>query len=721
MPTYDDNPLYNLGNAAALAGMAGFDDFQDQSGGVDPEFDATLRDVAPDEGDERLSHLFTKGGDGLPSYVDQGIMGGSLAAPESVQVEQSAVLPDSMKTGSSVGVSASGRGFSQEKAKQIDKRDKLLNRDLAAADATAQSQFAGAQPALDTAKESAMSAAESITGAQVQKITGEALAAQRLAEINTQFAMAEEEINAHYTSKQNQAQADYVQALSDFRASRVDPNQLWKDMSGGERFGTLVAAFAHDYLGSKGIKTSAMQSINMAIDRNIAAQEYAIKTKGEVTQGFKTLWDMQRAQSQSDAEARGRVRGFMLESVKQGITANMAQYEAGLATAQGQAALAKIDEAYAQNLIEVYKEIAKNTAQLRGQAIQWNAQKLDAANAAWANSLRSQELNFQKKKYEDEKNKADAIKAGDFVVDPETGKNRWVFKPGVSEKTKDRVKEAMEGTAEVNEVMKEIRALAAETGSKPDLLYDTRVMNQKTRQIEAMRVRLAHAMVKANGEKATDKDVQQYLKSLPVETWLTNGGVDEILAYTHKTALKPAEFAIQQHTFDVPEGAQIDAPKTRPFEGAATDAENAGRKEPDSIVKEANKALTRPDQNEKATKADLDKVRNLTKVEPMARFKEFNRERKAPRDMTKTDAVVIGLADEARGGNMDALTTLEKWAETHEMARWEMMQIRDESTVKPKDREYRMAQEAGIIPGGQSRGDGSSFPAYTGPTKRKKK
>ena len=695
-PNSAADPLLQLAGLGSMAEITGFDDFQAQGGGVDPGFDNALEGSPAPQ---------------LPSFNPQtedhpGFMAGGLSAPSPVGLPSAPEsLPMRSKVGGTdshgFGVSASGRGFSAAKSAQIDKLDVPLNRDLAAVTDMASHQMDPALEAQGVAKRSGVDAVEAQTKAAVDKISGEALAAQRLSAVNQEFALAEEQINAHYTSKQNQAQMDYVQALNDFRASRVDPSQLWKNMSGGEQIGTLVSAFVHDFLGAKGIKTSAMASLNAAIDRNIASQEYAIKTKGEVAQGFKTLWDMQRSQSQSDAEARARVRGFMLESVKQNITANMSQYEAGLATAQGKAALAKVDEEYAKNLVTVYKEIAQNTNQLRGQAIQWNVAKLNARNEAWANSIRANELKQKKKEYDElnaEKKKLQIAQLkGNAIVNPETNMMQWTFKEGVSPDTKKRVNESLEGGVELNKSMEELRALNRKIGAVPDGIAKTRLMPEMVRKANAIRYSLAHSMVKANGEKATDKDVDHYIMGLPLETFMTNGGVETILAYSHKRGLEPSRTMVQLYTDELPE--PIPQHKSRPFEGAYQDAKSTsdGREPENTPVTVAQVHLASPSGEEPANQATVDAVRSMTKVEPVARVTEFYKDtlkdtkRKAPRqaDYTNGQIVVAGLGDAARSGDTKAIDELEKWARNEDpagiMAKWELDQMKKESSLPSKE------------------------------------
>lgn len=475
---------------------------------------------------------------------------------------------------SSIGASASGRGFSEKKAGQLDKRDALLQRDLAQADAQAN---AAGQPLLNAeaaARTSQREAAVGMAKANIDKITADGHAARFFADLQDDFARTEQEADMAAKAQSTQAKMDYTAALADFRSSKVDPNQLWNNMGGANQFGTLVSVFVHDFLGVKGMHTSAMDTLNKAIDRNIDAQVQGIKVKGEVAEGFKSLWYMQRNQAASDAEARARVKGFLLESAKQNVIANMAKYQSGLATAQGQAALAAIDKEYAKNLVDIYKHIDQNAVSLRGQATQYNIAKMNAANESWANSIRAMDAKTNRMRAENEQKKQEKIAPPEPLVNPATGKVEWIFRPGnsYSDVEKKTVRETLIHTAEFNSSMEELRAMARKLPAEPDLMKGTRFSPEENRRYDALQYRLAHAAVKANNERATEQDVAQYLKSFPRETWLTRGGVETILADMHQAKIDPAFRYVQQYAVDVPDDAIPGGAQGRPFAGSYADA-----------------------------------------------------------------------------------------------------------------------------------------------------
>jgi hypothetical protein len=526
-----------------------------------------------------------------------GFMQGGLTPPE-VPAEYAeptvpnVQLPTTLKAGQSVGMgqSQSYGGFSPTQYGAVSKADADLYRQYGIAEQTANESGQGLLDANRVYTDKAAAAQEAVNEATTEQVTAAGHQASFMQQLQDGFATDEMAENMKAKAAGDQAKAEYLAAIADLRASKVNPAQLWDNMSGGGKFGMLVTAFVHDFLGVKGIKTSAMDTLNKAIDRNIDAQIQGIKTKGEVAEGFKSLYYMQRNQSASDAEARARVRGFLLEGAKQHVIANMAKYEAGLATAQGQQAIAAIDKEFLKNYVDIQKHIDSNVVALKNQALDLHKAKLHASVQNYATSVQARMAALAEKKYEDEKNAAGGYEESDYIFNPETNKGEWVFKRGkdVTAPIKKEVKDRIIGIAEVNKAVGELRELNRKLPAGFDATQGTRLSNEDERKYEAIRLRLAHAMVKANGERATEQDVQQYLKSLPRSTWFTNGGVDSILGYTQKAALEPGYEYIRQYANDVPQAHQPTGATGMPFAGAYTDAKNVASGEANRTTHDQN-------------------------------------------------------------------------------------------------------------------------------------
>lgn len=476
------------------------------------------------------------------------------------------------KVGGEVGVSSSGKGFSANKAQQIDAAmTPGYQGDLARADAAANAWDQGGFDILKQAHDHETAAAKGVADATIAKIQEEGHQANLMAGLQDTFARDEQEAELRAQAQSQVAMNNYMAALADFRATKIDPGQWWGNLPTSAKVGTLASVFVHDFLGVKGMHTSAMDTLNAAIDRNINAQVQNLHTKGEVAEGFKSLWYMQRHQAASDAEARVRVRGLMLEGMKQQVIAHMSQFDAGLASAQGQAAIAALDEASAKNFIELQKHIDANKVALRQQATAWNVAKMNNAQEGWANAIRAKQLDLEAKKFAASQQKGMQMPS-DFIINPETNKAEFVARPGTRPETVDKAKEVVINATGFTKALSELRAFERSLPPTFDPLVGTRLSNEQQREYDALVTQLAHNLVHANGEKATDQDVVDFKKSIPMDTYFTNGGVARILAATQSRGLVQPQAWIQQYFDDVPKQYQFEGPKGELFAGTKADA-----------------------------------------------------------------------------------------------------------------------------------------------------
>jgi hypothetical protein len=345
----DPNDLYNLAAQAGLTGEApqGFDD--QSMNPATPSYADYIGNSAPP--DSYKAGGFTDE-DVMAAFVPEAAQ--SAAAPPVSPQEPPLKVGEKTKA----GFSSSTSGFSDKKNAAVRKGpgaalDNRLAGIQAEGDATEaerdQRVITGANEEAQAAHGEAVATANQITANGHQKAI--------LASLEQNHDAKTEAMVTQGMNEANETKAKYVAAMNDFRAARVNPSQLWGDMTGGQQFGMLVSAFAHDFLQAKGIKTSSMDTLNKAIDRNIDAQVTAINQKGKVADGFKTLWEMQTADSHSMLEARTRMKGFMLDSFKTATEAYMAQFDSQLATAKGRTAVAKIDSELAKTLNEIGQHV----------------------------------------------------------------------------------------------------------------------------------------------------------------------------------------------------------------------------------------------------------------------------------------------------------------------------------------------------------------------------
>lgn len=520
-----ENDIYGLAAQSGVLPAAdpGTNYFQD----IGPSASAPQQSLDPILGsltdEDVLAHFVPQTQEGpvtQPSQVDQ--LQFNAPAP-------AASTPTKVKVGKDVTT----KGYSEAKNQQIARGpgarlDNTIRgiEDRGAAEAEADS----ALPREAAAAEKTAALGESQAEANYRLAEGKFKGLQ--AQIFRNYDLQTEKVIAEEQAKAQTAKASYVAALNDFRAARVNPAQLWDNMSGGEQVGMMAAAFVQDFLGAKGIHTSAMATFNKAIDRNIDAQVKAIETKGRAAEGFKALWDMQMAESSSKEEARLRMRGFMLDTMKTAIESNMSQYSAALATAKGQTALAKID----QELVKTINEVNKHQDAVTGQRIQQALTRYGdelQASTAYARIKADKEIA--------ELNRKAAKGPGDpyegLVFDTtESGNGKPIaqFNADVDPTTKREFLEKQATSSKLIRLSREYQSLLLKNKNQ-GLLGGTRWQDSDTAKLRNVAYEILNTRIKMQtGAAMSEPEAKRIKTAVPEALFGTQFNVREVVAQTQK-------------------------------------------------------------------------------------------------------------------------------------------------------------------------------------------
>ncbi len=307
-----------------------------------------------------------------------------VADPASQEPQQVAPSTPSPQLGSAgAKVSASGYSPSANAAIQAGPK-KGVEAGLARDRAQVESEFAPLVKESHEATQAAIDAELKVHNIESDKLRATAESKLKIAAANKEFMVKEQAAVDNARAEADHSHAEYRAALADYSASKVNPKQLWENAGAGGQFAMMVTAFAHDFLGAKGIETSGLKTINTAIQNNINAQLENIRKKENVAQGFKQLWDMQRAQSATDAEARQRMQGFYLAALSNGIEAQLGGYDSDLALAKGQAAKAKLMEEQVKNDLLVRQHIDTSANQRATNRVHMYSAELSASSAKYS-------------------------------------------------------------------------------------------------------------------------------------------------------------------------------------------------------------------------------------------------------------------------------------------------------------------------------------------------
>jgi hypothetical protein len=473
----------------------------------------------------------------VPGYMAQDSEPGADAPPspapsEPVTSPGPQPVTTKVKAGSSVGTS----GFSAGKNAQVRRGPgSALDQRIAAINAAAPEQAAAAVAPFQEATDAQQAAAQLEIDATAKHILAEGHQKKLLADLQNQYDGQTNELIATEQGRAQEAKANYVSALNEFRAARGNPAQLWDNMSGGEQLGTLAVAFVQDFLGSQGIHTSAMSTLNKAIDRNIDAQVRAIQQKGQVAEGFKTLWDMQMAESSSMEETRKRMRGFMLESAKTAIESHMSQFDAALATAKGQAMIAKLDQELAKNIFDVNKHQDAMTSARINQELQRYGDELRASMESARISVAREANRIERDKMKAQQGPGDPYAGLIFdTSDSGQGAARWEFNSDIKDSARDKYRESQASTDHITKLSREYQSLARQFGQH-GLTSGTRWSDDKTERLRAIAGEITQLRALAlTGKAANETELKMIKSATPQDLFAGRLNIAPVIAQTER-------------------------------------------------------------------------------------------------------------------------------------------------------------------------------------------
>lgn len=465
-----------------------------------------------------------------------------------------------LKAGMSAGTSVSG--YSQAANTAIHQGPgTALDKKLAGDQAQATQRYS---PIID---EQQRAAHEEIEGARQ---TSDVLSQQALVkgELHTRLAAANQDFAAKEQGAIEKSQAEaassmasYRLALADYAASKVNPSDLWDHAGAAGQVGMMATAFAHDFLGARGIKTSGLDTINQAIKNNIDAQLANIAAKKNVTEGFKALWEMQRQQSSSDAEARKRMHGFYLSSIGDEIEAKLSSYDSKLALAQGQTAKAKILEAQAKNNLEVQKDIDTAANARATNDVHAYSAELSASSARYAANAHIEAAKIAA-------GKKDSPLANLFIDTSKSGDNTAIrrFLPGVTPDAQRKIQENYDNTATTASQIQDLVEIQQKLGAAiptGNVGLINKLQGEGQRAAEQLRTIVrTNLLYDSSGKAINEQEMKNFDNMVSKNDWWTNGDNTRNLAILAKSKLDRIKANVSGSSYEIPEGDPAHGLKT---------------------------------------------------------------------------------------------------------------------------------------------------------------
>lgn len=451
------------------------------------------------------------------------------------------------------GAKLSQQGFSPAAFQQIQKSGKGLQgkiaNDQAGVEAGYAPLFAQEQGAINQGAKAAASSAE----AESNKALATADANRQIAQERFKFQEREQQALAQARVQSDAAMQNYRASLADFAASGVNPKQLWESGGTVGQFEMIGTAFLHDFLAAKGIQTSGMDTLKDAIKNNINAQVHNMQHKQDVAAGFKSLYDMQRAQSATDTEARQRMFGFYLEAFANQVQGKMGQYDSDLALSKGQAAIAKLREEAVKNDFAVRAHIETTKQQAAKNQIDLYGHELAAASAKV-----SAEAHIKAAEIAAGKGQHSPLE--DIVFDREGAAYR-MFLPGTPGDKKHDLRTQTGKLGETAANLEKLIQLQTEIGKvmpTGDVAVLKKLQGEASRTAELLRNVTKMGIIYDNsGKQINEQEVKLYDEIVSKNDWFTNGANVRTLGTLVKSILDKNDKVLQSVSIEIPKDSSL--------------------------------------------------------------------------------------------------------------------------------------------------------------------
>lgn len=626
----------------------------------------------------------------------------AVTSPEQVpEGGPSNAAPQALAPGQSLGVGAkvSAQGYSPEAYAQIQKNHTGLDKKIDQERLLAAQPYAGLQAQGAEASSEAQQAALHEANIESQKLAATSDAKLQIASAQKDFMAKEQAAVDNSKAEADAAKLQYRAALADYAAAKVNPGQLWEASGAGGQFAMIATAFAHDFLGAKGIQTSGLDSINKAIQNNINAQLENMRKKGDVAQGFKQLWDMQRAQSTTDTEARQRMNGFYLAALSNQIESKLGGYDSQLALAKGQAAKAALMQEQVKNDLLVQQHIDQAANQRAQQKVEVYKTDVAASSAKYTADAHLKAALIAAQAKEKPVNPL----SGAFVDTSTSGQNevKRRFLPDVKPEVQSKIQESADKTFKTSENIQKLIELQRAAGSviPGDFATLNKLQNEEKRVAETVRNLVKMGIIYDNsGKQINEQEMKLYDQLVAKDDWFVTGDNVRQLATISKVNLDKVKAIIAGSTVAIQPGDPAYGFKTgstaniAPGESAEADIQSQpGGGKPDATEAKAHiKAAQSPDALESVRIDDLPEKGSGGKSQVAHDWQLFSKEqpwavpnendkrdterRKGSKDFLYSiatagpenpDKVFIELeklADLALSGDTEAKKTIDQWA-----------------------------------------------------------
>lgn len=436
-------------------------------------------------------------------------------------------------TKDSVGVSSDVSGVNEEKAKRLGKEspvDARTGARMAAYNEAMAPGIAAQQTATDQQRKGV--ADQYAIDAEKADVTAKETAEYNKVAQDHDNAIAE--AMAKRDSNLQAAQANWEQTKAKAMSMSINPGQLWQNLSGGEKVGSLMSVFINGFLGAKGIDTGIMATLDKAIDRNIAAQRDNMDQANRAVGFAQDAYDMVAKTSASELETKYKLKDLAFESFRRDLASKLAPYDSKLAQAKWVEADALLQKAQAENQMAIVKDQQNTYNSIFEQEANKYRDELNAANERIRASADMTRARTDARRQAAEADAADNDAFDKIVsrvnqmaiVDPSSGGTRFLMFEGPMSDDKAYEKrialqERASSVTGLNNLLEEFSGLAQSLGPTYQGPWGKDLnVSQKKARLYAIGNQLAMKATKEmSGLTATDQFTKNITRMLPVDGW----------------------------------------------------------------------------------------------------------------------------------------------------------------------------------------------------------
>lgn len=429
---------------------------------------------------------------------------------------------------------------------------------------------------------------------------------ERIADFEDTTARLEEMAMHESKIEREQYLSAYRQQLAGVKQlMAMDANPL-HNLSTGGILGLGAAAFAQGFLGAQGINVNVTGQIDAWVNRELQQHQQKIQNAKSMADEQLNLYSIARQTSQDDAEAREKLRGFIIEGFKQKVLMEGDRFNSEAARARAREKAAELDAALATTLDRLGNNYYETRRKARSERVKELADQgrlaIDGARLSLERSREDRIRAAEAKKARDEM-------MGNIIYDTsEGGKGmaRFMFKPGIDDKEKQAYRAAQSGTNLSQRRIAELRGMLTEAGNR-GITDIGRLTSTEQAKIKALRNALLSDYILAqSGKAASEKEVERLATTLPDNGALTQANLNAVYALTSKAWTDKLDTMRYELADEIPEGHELRNLRTDNTSHYNEDgykeyrAGSAGERAP-GVVDKATQGLVAPDRRKAAS------------------------------------------------------------------------------------------------------------------------